>query len=318
LLLLLLVVGGTAEARLGPDYYPNVTLYNQDGKPLRFYDDMIKGKVVAINFMYTSCGDSCPLETAKLRQVHRLLGKHAGKDVFMYSITVDPENDTPEVLKAYKKKFNIGPDWQFLTGKIEDIDFIRKKLGMYRDDETAVDEHAVNFVLGNEHKGVWLKRTPFDVPEALVVALLGRMQNRSLLAHMAKPDYTRAHVVADAPVGQELFTGRCVACHTIGKGHGLGPDLLGVTKRRDRAWLVRWIKEPDAMLKAKDPIATALYEQYNELAMPNIRLKEQEVKDLLEYIEKESNRQQKLAKNQGPFRMEQGGPFRAEQGGPFR
>ena len=96
-------------APAGADYFPNVPLVNQDGETLHFYDDVIKGKVVAINFMFTSCGDICPLETAKLRDIQTMLGDHVGKNVFMYSITVDPDRDTPAVLKAYREKFKV-PD----------------------------------------------------------------------------------------------------------------------------------------------------------------------------------------------------------------
>jgi len=126
----LFAIQPVSAARKGADYYTNAPLVNQDGKTLRFYDEVIKGKVVAINFMFTSCEDSCPLETAKLRHVKQLLGEHVGKNVHMYSISVDPAHDTPAVLKAYKQKFQVGPDWDFLTGKKEDIDLIRKKLGM--------------------------------------------------------------------------------------------------------------------------------------------------------------------------------------------
>src|SRR4029077_10016292 len=73
----------------GANYFPNVPLITQDGKTIHFYDDMLKGKIVLINFIYTECGDVCPLETAKLAQVYKLLGDRMGKDIFFYSITVD-------------------------------------------------------------------------------------------------------------------------------------------------------------------------------------------------------------------------------------
>ncbi len=85
-------------ARWGASYFPNVPLVTHEGKSVRFFDDLIKDKVVLINFVYTSCEDSCPLETARLAVVQRILGDRVGRDVFMYSITVDPETDTPEVL----------------------------------------------------------------------------------------------------------------------------------------------------------------------------------------------------------------------------
>ena len=115
----------------GGDYFPNTLLTDQDGQQMRFFDDMIKGKVVVINFIFTTCSDSCPLETARLRQVQKLLGDRVGKDIFFYSISIDPLSDTPEVLKAYAQRFQIGPGWQFLTGEFADITDLRKKLGLF-------------------------------------------------------------------------------------------------------------------------------------------------------------------------------------------
>jgi len=286
-ILALFGAGHQASAALD---FPNAPLINQDGETLRFYDDVIKGKVVSINFMFTSCGDSCPLETAKLREVQKRLGEHVGKNVHMYSITVDPDRDTPAALKAYMKKFNVGPGWQFLTGKKKDIDLIRKKLGMYSEDEDELSDHGISFVLGNEVTGRWLKRTPFDVPESLVAVLLGRLQTRSLLASLPKPDYRSAPKLAGSRPGEDLFITRCRSCHTIGRGHKMGPDLLGVVKNRDRTWLTRWLKEPDAMLKAKDPLATALFEQYNNVPMPNLKLTDRDARDLIDFMESESKR----------------------------
>ena len=283
--------------------YPNVPLINQDGETLRFYDDVIKGKVVTINFMYANCGDSCPLETAKLLEVQKRLGEHAGKNVHMYSITVDPDRDTPEVLADYMEKFNIGPGWQFLTGKIEDIDLIRKKMGMYADEdgdgEDDLSDHMITFLIGNEVTGRWVKKTPFDVPEALVSLLLGRMQTRSLLSTINSRDYASVQKKAASRPGEDLFITRCTVCHTIGAGRKVGPDLLGLAKNLDRKWLIRWLMEPDVVLKEKDPLATALYEQYNQVSMPNLRLSEQDAIDLIYFMQVESKRlmKEKTASN---------------------
>ena len=131
----------------GADYFPNVPLTTQDGKTVRFYDDLLKGKSVAINVIFTTCTDVCPLETANLVQLTKLLGDRVGKDVRLYSISIDPKRDTPEVLKAYAEKFGAGgPGWLFLTGKAEDIKLITKKLALIRDRDNptgreTVDEH---------------------------------------------------------------------------------------------------------------------------------------------------------------------------------
>src|SRR6476659_10122391 len=117
------------NARWGANYFPNVVLTTQDGVKVHFYDDVIKGKSVVIDLIYTSCVDSCPLETAKLAQVQKLLGDRVGRDIFFYSISIDPKRDSPQKLKEYAKKFHTGPGWLFLTGRKQDIELIRKRLG---------------------------------------------------------------------------------------------------------------------------------------------------------------------------------------------
>ena len=289
----LLLLGASptiTAARMSGDHFPNVPLVNQDGETLRFYDDVIKGKVVSINFMFTSCGDSCPLETAKLREVQKRLGDHAGKNVFMYSITVDPDRDTPAALKAYMEKFEVGPGWQFLTGEKEDIDLIRKKLAMYSEDEDELSDHAITFILGNETTGQWMKRTPFDVPESLIATLLGRLQKHSLVPSETQASYAKASQLPGARVGEDLFITRCTSCHTIGQGDKLGPDLLHVVDNRDRLWLMRWLQEPDIMLEEKDPLALALYTQYNNVPMPNLKLSGADILALIQYMQEETRR----------------------------
>src|SRR5712671_8070633 len=140
-----LLLGSAAAVAGGPwgaQYFPNVPLTTQDGKVVHFYDDLLKGKSVVINLIYTQCSASCPLETAKLSQVQRLLGDRVGKDIFFYSISIDPLHDTPEALKAYAAKFHVRPGWLFLTGKSEDVKLISKQLGLSSlTDATNPDGH---------------------------------------------------------------------------------------------------------------------------------------------------------------------------------
>lgn len=290
LAVLLILSSISVQAWSSVKRYTNPTLINQDGEPRHFYDDVIKGKVVAINFMFTSCEDSCPLETAKLRRVQEMLGDFLGKNVFMYSITVDPEVDTPEVLKAYMEKFDVDPGWEFLTGKKADIDLLRKRLGMYTEGEDDASDHTISFILGNEKLGKWVRRTPYDVPESLVAVLLNRLQVFPLLPAAMQKNYSTAQGIPEATKGSDLFLTRCAICHSIGEGEIMGPDLLGVTKNRDPKWLHRWIKEPDVMLREKDPLAVTLYEQYKQIPMPNLKLRDQDVQDIIDHIEYESAR----------------------------
>jgi protein SCO1/2 len=109
--------------------FPNVPLVTHEGKAVRFYDDLIKNKTVMINFMYVRCGDICPGMTANLKRVQKELGDRVGRDIFMYSISLEPEQDTPEALKGYAELFHVKPGWTFLTGKKADIEQLRKHLG---------------------------------------------------------------------------------------------------------------------------------------------------------------------------------------------
>ena len=102
----------SAASIWGKDYFPNVELITHEGKRVRFFDDLIKDKVVAINFIYTSCPDACPMETAKLLEIQGILGDRVGRDVHLYSISIDPETDTPEVLAKYANSFQAGLGWR--------------------------------------------------------------------------------------------------------------------------------------------------------------------------------------------------------------
>jgi cytochrome oxidase Cu insertion factor (SCO1/SenC/PrrC family) len=117
----------------GANFFPNIALVSHRGERARFFD-LIRDKVVAVNFIYTSCSDSCPMETARMVEVQKLLGERMGKDVFFYSISIDPEHDTPARLAEYAQTWHTGPGWTFLTGKADDVTYLRKKLGVY---ETA-------------------------------------------------------------------------------------------------------------------------------------------------------------------------------------
>jgi protein SCO1 len=110
----------------------NNTLVTHDGETMRFYDDLIKGKTVLINFMYVACKNEgfCPMMAFNLAKVQTLLGDRLGKDVFMYSITLDPEHDTPKVLASYASHFKAKPGgWRFITGTPQDIADVRTNLG---------------------------------------------------------------------------------------------------------------------------------------------------------------------------------------------
>ena len=280
----------SASARWGANYFPNVPLITQDGKTVRFVDDLIKDKIGAVNFIYSRCPDTCPLETAQLVSVQNILGDRLGKDVFFYSISIDPEHDSPEVLKEYRERFKA--NWTFLTGKNEDIIKLRRKLGLYIEEiQDGSNNHNVNMIIGNQATGRWMKRSPFENPYVLADQL-GNWLDGWKSPPRGK-DYANAPELRNITRGEQIFRTRCATCHTVTGNElagALGPDLLDVTRRREQQWLLDWLKAPDQMLKKKDPIAMALYKQYNNLAMPNMRLHKDEALALLDYIEAETVR----------------------------
>jgi protein SCO1 len=266
----------------GADYFPNVELTTHEGKKVRFYDDLLKGKQVAINAIFTTCKDVCPLETANMVQLRKVLGERAGRDVHLYSISVDPKRDTPEVLKAYAEKF--GAEWTFLTGRPEDIKALMKKLALIRegDDPTSrASHHAAYLIVGAEADGQWTRFSAVDNPRFLAARMGTFLGWRDLDPGKS---YAEAKPIT-VPNGQRLFASKCSACHTIGKGDRLGPDLAGVAARRERAWIARYIQQPDEVLAAGDPIASALYNKYKKIGMPNLRLGSSDVADLVSFLE---------------------------------
>lgn len=144
-------------ARAG--FLPNVPLVTHNGEKVRFYDDLIHDKIVLFNFMLVECTDGlCPTATANLRKVQDLLGERMGRDIFFYSITLQPKKDTPKVLKEYASNFDIKPGWSFLTGKPADIQTLRSALG-YVDWDPERDKDLSNHVgmarYGNDRLDRW-------------------------------------------------------------------------------------------------------------------------------------------------------------------
>lgn len=290
--LLILTLGmlpaANAQSPWGRDYFPNATLTTQDGTMVKFYDDLIQGKIVVINFIFTSCGDVCPLDTAQLKRVQELLGDQAGKRVHMYSISVDPETDTPARLRDFMDKFQIGAGWTFLTGKRADIDLIQTKLGLTPAGERPT-AHSTSIILGNAATGQWMKRSPYENPQMLANMLTGHLDPSSPGPSAGqRQSYADAVAISNMSEGETLYRTRCASCHSIGGGDGLGPDLMNVSARRSPEWLDRWIREPDKMLAEGDPVATAQMAQYRNLPMPNLKLGQKQARELMAFIDAES------------------------------
>lgn len=266
------------------EYFTNTPIVTHDGRTLRFYDDLIKDKIVVVNFIYTSCRDVCSLATARLAQARELLGDRVGRDIFFYSITLDPVLDGPEVLRKYADNFYSGPGWLFLTGEPDDIDLIRHKLG---ERSKTIGDHRNDVLLGNDATGEWGRDSVFSDTAQLVQSILRmdpkeREQPSLALKQMATSDGS-PEMLGTTP-GRGLFVKACAACHSIGGGDGIGPDLAHVERRRPRDWLIDFIMSPDAMFAAKDETALQLLEKFGGLRMPRLGLSTTDAADVLAYI----------------------------------
>ena len=135
-------------------YFSDVELINQYGEKLRFYSDLLKGKVVVINSFFSACSSICPPMNRNFTKIQEALGDRVGKDVHLISLSVDPEADTPSRLKEYAEKLGAKPGWHLLTGKKENIDQALYKVGHYVE---VKDDHTSIVIIGNEPKGVWTK-----------------------------------------------------------------------------------------------------------------------------------------------------------------
>lgn len=147
---------GAADPSGNPaeNYFTNVELVNQDGETMRLYQDLLKGKVVVIDTIFTECTGICPVMSKTFQRIQDHVGDRLGEDVHLISISVDPTTDTPEKLKAFAGKFDARPGWYFLTGPKANVDFALHKLGGYVEDR---ENHTAIVIIGNEPTGLWKK-----------------------------------------------------------------------------------------------------------------------------------------------------------------
>ena len=157
---------------------PNVPLVTHTGRHVRFYDDLIRDRKVVISFMYAHCEGIYVPVTHNLVKVQRLLGDRVGRDLFFYSITLKPWQDTPAVLASYAEANHVGPGWSFLTGSRADCETLRRRLG-FTDPDPKLDRdpknHAGNVLYGNEPLMLWAACPGQSEPEWLVTEICSQV-----------------------------------------------------------------------------------------------------------------------------------------------
>ena len=148
---------------------PNARIYDQNGQQLNFYNDLVKGKTVAINFIFTTCTASCPPLTATFRRVQQN-AERRGLPLQLISISVDPTVDTPERLHAFAEKFNAGPGWTFVTGEKGEIDTLLRGLGAAVSNK---NDHTPMIMIGNDNADYWTRAYGLSSPSQLVELIAG-------------------------------------------------------------------------------------------------------------------------------------------------
>src|SRR5687767_11740387 len=147
-----------SRERIRQRYFPNLVLTDQNGRKLKFYDDLVKDKIVIFNMFYAKCEGKCVPITRNLVKLQRVLGDRVGKDIFMYSFTLTPKEDTVPALKHYADMHKVKPGWLFLTGSVDDMEKLRRKLG-FVDPDPEVDKDKSNHIgvlkYGNEPLQRW-------------------------------------------------------------------------------------------------------------------------------------------------------------------
>jgi protein SCO1 len=194
-----------------PAQIPDTIVYDQDGKKLRFYSDLVKGKTVAINFIFTTCTTICPPLTATFRKLQQELGGRKGSDVQLISISVDPTTDVPERLKAFSAKFNAGPGWSFVTGDKQEIDLLLKSLGASVGDK---NDHSPMVLVGNESAGYWTRTyglAPVGTLVKVITDATTRTENAGAAARVPVPGSIAGSVAGERQVEKR------VAVETAGK-----------------------------------------------------------------------------------------------------
>jgi protein SCO1/2 len=146
------------------DKLEDITMTNHRGERVKFFSDLVRGRIVLISFFYTNCQDSCPLTNRKMAVLRRMMREEFGRSATLISISVDPERDTPAVIAKYAKQQTFEtadpdmPDWQFLTGDAAEIARLRRMMGKYEFEEDAdLDpaKHGSSLMIGNQATGRW-------------------------------------------------------------------------------------------------------------------------------------------------------------------
>lgn len=144
---------------------PDTALLNQDGKPLRLYTDLIKGKVVVLNFFFTDCVNVCLTQGDTLRRLKARLGDRFGREVFFVSVSRDPASDTPPELKRWAAVFGVSRGWTLATGDKDEVGQLVWKLS---GEGPGRDGHSASLIVLNDRTGAWTQVEAFSSLDSII------------------------------------------------------------------------------------------------------------------------------------------------------
>lgn len=193
----------------------DIEVVDQDGKKVNIYSDLIKGKIVGVNFIYTTCKMICIPMSAVFSGTAKLLTEEGlGDRVNLISVTLDPENDTPEKLKEFAKKHKREKGWTLVTGDPVKIRGLLKELGGF---EKNIESHGAFTVIGNDLTGEWKKISGIKPPKGLVEEFK-KIESK-------KTETKEAASVSQSEADRKYFSDSIVV-DQHGKKHRFYSDLL--------------------------------------------------------------------------------------------
>src|SRR5580700_2887220 len=151
---------------------PDVELVDQDGKTVHLYSDLLKGRVAALSFIFTTCTTICPLIGANLGRLQTELGESLGEGVELISVSVDPATDTPQRMKTWGAQFGAKAGWDLLTGDKETVEQLLKAVGLFTPD---IQNHSPFLLLVNDRTGDWTRINALETPPNKIAELLRQM-----------------------------------------------------------------------------------------------------------------------------------------------
>jgi protein SCO1/2 len=165
----------TPQAMSKAPTIPDVEVFDQDNQKLHFYSDLVKGKTVAIDFIFTTCTTICPPLTANFAKIQKTMQERGNNNLYLISVTVDPENDTPERLKKYAELFHAKPGWTFVTGTRSNLQQLWNAFNIYL---SSADDHPPTVAVGNDLTHVWNYASGLTSASKMVAVIDRTMQSK--------------------------------------------------------------------------------------------------------------------------------------------